>query len=175
MTVLLAALLLLETSAAVADDHSDSAEALPFQNFLDTAEGTSWAGPAELWIDPTGNQALHSDAAMTINGDGFSYTWSYEGQAQEGQLQLLVDRVQWRDSWHQPEFVELMATDDQRSLLAMAYSYPAGSGPDWGWRIQVSQRPDSSLVLAMTNIAPWGEEVRAVRMVMSSTDNLLRK
>ena len=44
---------------------------------------------------------------------------------------------------------------------------PAGDGPPWGWRTKLSLRAmgGEGLVLQMTNIAPWGESGRAVRMV----------
>jgi hypothetical protein len=43
-----------------------------------------------------------------------------------------------------------------------------GPDRDWGWRIGLSLRaPTGELVLRMTNIAPWGEEARAVRMTCS--------
>jgi len=42
---------------------------------------------------------------------------------------------------------------------------PAGEGPPWGWRVAVAHRPSGELVLQMTNIKPWGEDGRAVRMI----------
>ena len=55
------------------------------------------------------------------------------------------------------------------ALFDLLGSYGDG-GPRWGWRMMLSLRPPfegapESLVLQMTNIAPWGEEARAVRMV----------
>ena len=50
------------------------------------------------------------------------------------------------------------------ALFTVQGTYGAGEGPDWGWRSQLSVRPlgAGQLVLQMTNIAPWGEETRAV-------------
>lgn len=39
----------------------------------------------------------------------------------------------------------------------------------WGWQSKLSERPDGTLVLQMTNFAPWGEEGRAARMVFTRT------
>ena len=41
-----------------------------------------------------------------------------------------------------------------------------GPQAEWRWRIGLSVRePSGELVLQMTNVAPWGEETRAVRMI----------
>jgi hypothetical protein len=49
-------------------------------------------------------------------------------------------------------------------LFQLQYEY--GPDADWRWRIALTLRaPTDELVLQMTNIAPWGEEARAVRMV----------
>jgi hypothetical protein len=152
---------------AAAEEASMHSESNDLHQLLEAHQDSRWSGPAELWVDPMGNQASTSDATLTLEADGFRYTWSYEGKAQSGEFRMGDAGARWRDSWHQPEFVELSPSHDDRSLMAMEYSYPAGSGPDWGWRIRLTQRPDSTLVLAMTNIAPWGEAARAVRMVFS--------
>jgi hypothetical protein len=48
--------------------------------------GTEWTGPAELWLDPFGNEAEQSAATLSISGDGVSYSWSYQGGAQRGSI-----------------------------------------------------------------------------------------
>jgi hypothetical protein len=132
--------------------------------------GSEWAGSAELWIDPAGNEVETSDATLQVRADGVEYTWAWRGAPHTGELSWGDDGFRWRDSWHQPETVELTAVAGQGALLAAEYSYPAGAGPDWQWRIKLAQRPDESLVLQMTNIAPWGEEARAVRMVLRRSE-----
>jgi hypothetical protein len=151
-------------SASVSSQES----AMNLQSLIEGKQGSEWQGPAELWIDPLGNETLHSDATLRVEGDGLSYTWAYDGKAQRGSLRLTDAGLSWRDSWHQPEPVELTPIDDALGIVTAGYSYPAGTGPDWHWRIKLTQRPDSTLVLAMTNIAPWGEEARAVRMIFSA-------
>lgn len=138
-----------------------------FRSWADQHQGTDWAGPAELWLDPTGYDANKSDATLSVEPDGLVYTWSYEGREHRGELRRDDQGLRWKDSWHQPEFVALEPVPRRGSLVAAAYSYPAGSGPDWHWGIKLSQRPDGTLVLQMTNIAPWGEEARAVRMILA--------
>ena len=57
-------------------------------------------------------------------------------------------------------------TDTDPLARVNVMSYPAGEGPDWGWRLRVCLRTmgPERLVLQMTNVTPWGEEARAVRM-----------
>jgi hypothetical protein len=50
------------------------------------------------------------------------------------------------------------------ALVDVAGTYAAGADR-WGWRVHVSVRPTGELVLQMTNVCPWGEDGRAVRMV----------
>lgn len=129
-----------------------------------------WTGESELWIDPLGNEGLTSAATMSIEGGGVTYTWLYEGAGKQGELLWDGETLTWKDSWHQPEPVALSPALGHGSLVAAEYSYAAGSGPDWHWRIKLVERPDATVVLQMTNIAPWGEEARAVRMTLHRTD-----
>lgn len=94
------------------------------------------------------------------------YTWSDEGKPQEGTITLRDRGAVWTDTWHQPKSVECSETAGSWGLLALQYAYSAG-GSDWGWRILLAQRPSGELLLEMTNVAPRGEEMRAVRMVFT--------
>lgn len=42
-------------------------------------DATRWTGSAELWLDPLGDVASHSDATISITGTAVDYTWTYEG------------------------------------------------------------------------------------------------
>ncbi len=137
-----------------------------FQSWLSDHKDTSWSGKSELWVDPTGNNAEISDATLSVSDDGIVYTWVYKEVEQSGEFRWSGETLQWKDSWHQAEGVELTVVSGHGSLIAAEYSYPAGAGPDWHWRIKIAERPDGTLVLQMTNIAPWGEEARAVRTVV---------
>jgi hypothetical protein len=127
---------------------------------------TSWSGQSELWLDPMGNEALISDATLAVGNDSIRYTWVYQGAEKTGELRWKDDALSWCDSWHQPDCVSLTSVPGHGSIVAAEYSYEAGTGPDWHWRIKIAERPDGALVLQMTNIAPWGEETRAVRTVV---------
>ena len=74
-----------------------------------------------------------------------------------------IQGAEFRDSWHQPEPMPCDHVDGTRALVEVRGRY--GADLDWGWRIGLCLRaPTGELVLQMTNVAPWGEEARAVRM-----------
>jgi hypothetical protein len=140
-----------------------------FRSWVGDHRDTTWSGESELWVDPMGNDADVSDATLNVSADGIIYTWVYKGAEQSGELRWDGEALQWKDSWHQPEGVTLTLVPGHGSLIAAEYSYAAGQGPDWHWRIKLAERPDGTLVLQMTNIAPWGEEARAVRTVVRTS------
>ncbi len=141
-----------------------------FRSWVDGHEDTSWSGQSELWTDPAGNDGEVSDATLRIGNHEIVYTWAYKGSEQTGEIRWSGEGLQWKDSWHQPEGVALTRVAGHGSLIAAEYSYAAGEGPDWHWRIKLAERPDGTLVLQMTNIAPWGEEARAVRTVVRMSE-----
>ncbi|MEE4296730.1 MAG: hypothetical protein V2J20_08955 [Wenzhouxiangella sp.] len=138
--------------------------------WAESHQDSRWVGQSELWADPLGNTAEVSKGTLQIDGNGLRYNWSYKETQQSGQLKWANEQLNWQDSWHQPEGVMLTPVPGHGSLLAGEYSYPAGSGPDWHWRIKLALRPNDTLVLQMSNIAPWGEEARAVRMTFQKSD-----
>ena len=107
------------------------------------------------------------DCALWTEKDALRYTWSYEGQPQEGRFTFEADGASWTDSWHQPEPARCVAVPEAWGLFTVTYTYEVPSNPPWGWRTTLSERPDGNLVLQMTNLAPWGEEGRAVPMTFS--------
>ena len=126
-------------------------------------EGTVWAGVAELWLDPRGDDVVRSGSTVSVAGDGLRYTWSHEGNDCQGRIDLREDGALFTDSWHQPEVMECRNVADAWGLFQVQGEY--GPQADWRWRIGLSFRvPTGELVLQMTNVAPWGEEARAVRM-----------
>jgi hypothetical protein len=128
---------------------------------------TEWHGSAELWLDPEGNSVDRSDSTLRIEADAIHYTWSYEGQPHEGCFTFEGNGAMWLDSWHQPEPTVCGGVPGAAGLFTVEHTY----GPEWGWRTKLSERPNGDLVLQMTNVAPWGEEGRAVRMTFTRTDS----
>ncbi|MEM6820434.1 MAG: hypothetical protein AAF558_00640 [Verrucomicrobiota bacterium] len=135
------------------------------KSFFDINKGSHWKGTSELWTDPLGNEVYKESCALQITTDAVCYTWIYEGKKQNGSITWKGDHVHWVDTWHQTKGVDCEDISTRWGIFTIESTYQVPSSPDWGWRIKLSQRPDESLVLQMTNIAPWGEEGRAVRMV----------
>lgn len=129
----------------------------------------TWHGRAELWLDPLGDHALWSDCTIEVGLDRVSYTWAHEATPHRGVIQVTADGGTLTDSFHAPAGMTFRAVAPTWALLDLMGSYTAGDGPPWGWRINVSHRPPwdgaaDALLLQMTNVTPWGEDVRAVRM-----------
>lgn len=127
--------------------------------------GTDWAGTCELWLDALGDEALRSACAMRVEGPVLRYTWSYEGKQHVGSIAIDANGATFTDTFHSSEPMVCRKLADAWGLVSVQGEY--GEARDWRWRIGVYHRtgPDGQLVVQMTNVAPWGEEMRAVRMV----------
>ena len=135
-------------------------------NTLSDLDGTRWEGTAELWLDPLGDDVVRSDCTISVDAHVVRYTGSHEGEAHEGSIALSDKGAEFTDSWHNPQSMTCLRLVGAAGLFQVQGEYGAQS--DWGWRTGLSLRtPTDELVLQMTNIAPWGEEARAVRMICS--------
>ena len=136
---------------------------------LKDLQETRWAGKAELWLDPLGDKVERSDCTIAVEPNVVRYSWSHEGEDHEGSFRLSDDGADFTDTWHQPEPMKCDRVPGAWGLFQVQGTY--GPQSDWRWRTALSLRtPTGELVLQMTNIAPWGEEVRAVRMVCARKD-----
>jgi hypothetical protein len=138
------------------------------QTALSELAGTKMSGKSELWLDPLGNEAKLDECSIEVGDGVVSYSWSFKGKAQQGRIELRDGGATWSDSWHNPEPMTCADVPGSWALIDVTGSYPAGEGPDWGWQTTLSRRPSGELVLQMTNITPWGESGRAVRMVFAN-------
>ena len=118
-------------------------------------------------MDPLGNEASVCDCALTVEDRVLRYTWSHDGKAHEGSLTLRDGGADFKDTFHAAEGMAFEAWSVPGAVVGLLGSYSMGGGPAWGWRIVVALRPTGELVLHMTNVTPWGEDGRAVRMVFS--------
>ena len=132
---------------------------------LSDLNGSKWAGKGELWLDAAGNDAEVCESTLSVVGGRLYYTWSYQAKPQEGSLTLVEGGFDLQDTWHSPTAMRCTTVKDSWALLDGQGTYPAGDGPPWGWRVAVAHRASGELVLQMTNIKPWGEDGRAVRMI----------
>jgi hypothetical protein len=128
-------------------------------------ENTKWVGRAELWLDSLQNETITCDCSITVRPDAVEYTWSYEGKPHTGRVSLREGGADFVDSWHSPTAMPAKSNAGSWALVDVFGTYAAGDGPPWGWRIYLSHRPTDELVLQMTNVNPWGEDGRAVRMI----------
>ncbi len=136
---------------------------------LSELAGTQWTGSAELWTDPMGDDVSRSECTLTVEDGGVRYTWSHDETAHAGSITLHDGGADFTDSWHQAEPMRCRRLPEALGLFQVEGSY--GPENDWRWRIALCLRaPTGQLVLQMTNIAPWGEEARAVRMTCQRAD-----
>lgn len=131
---------------------------------LSELDSTRWGGRSELWMDPAA-EAEVCDCTIAIGADGIEYSWSREGTQHHGKLALREGGADFTDTWHSSTTMACEAVVGSWALVDVLGTYSGGEGPRWGWRITLAHRPESDeLVLQMTNITPWGEHGRAVRM-----------
>ena len=135
--------------------------------FLEKMVGQKYKGKGELWLDPAGNTAEFYDCELAIEPNKIRYSWQYDNQTHEGSYTFNNKGAEWVDSWHQPKAILGSAIANTWGLFATHHEYEIPDSPNWGWRSQLSERPDGAFVLQMTNITSWGEEGRAVRMVFT--------
>jgi hypothetical protein len=133
---------------------------------LQKVAGIKWLGTGELWLDAGQDDAHRCECTLQVEANAIAYGWFHEGKGQSGRFSLSGAEVGWSDTWHQSDPVKCARILGAAGLLACQYSYSMSG--DWRWRVVLSQRPTAELVLQMTNIAPWGEELRAVRMIFKA-------
>src|SRR5262245_29598990 len=131
-----------------------------------------WKGTSRLWLDPESAPAeSETTATVTEAARGralaITYAWSHEGEPQEGILLLAGDaaaiRAAWVDSFHVQEALMLFeGAEDADGGVLVRGSYPAPSGPDWGWTIRVEPLEGGAFRIVMHNVTPEGEEQLAV-------------
>ncbi len=141
------------------------------KQWLAKLAGTKWTGNGELWLDPEGNNSDQYDCELFIESEAISYTWSYENKTQKGGFTFNEIGAIWVDSWHQEKSVQCLNVPKALGVFTVSHAYDVPDNPSWGWQSKLSERPDGSLVLQMTNITPWGEEGRAVRMILTCKKN----
>lgn len=133
-----------------------------------------WKGTNRLHVPWMAVPLLESNSAATVrtkmNGQFLSmeYTWSYEGEPQEGMLILGCDtkseavQAVWTDSWHSKDVLMLCnGTIEPDGRISLMGHYSVPDNPDWGWRTELIQSADS-FRYAMYNVSPEGVEEIAV-------------
>jgi len=141
----------------------------------------SWIGRNHLWLSPEDpGQVSDTQAVVGLVAQGkfitVQYIWEVDGLPQEGLLVIGSRQnegdvsIYWIDSWHMDDTsMVLKGTITESGGISGLGSYPAGEGPDWGWRIAIEPQENGKFTLLMYNITPDGQEVRAVEADYSRT------
>lgn len=123
-------------------------------------------GPNRLWLMP-GTPVSRSDGTIEAGAARIAYTWAHDGKRHEGTLELFGPHASCRgllrDTFHAESGLTLHGLLED-GLLRLFTTYPAGDGPDWGWRIELDLRDPEHLVLRMFNCLPGGPTVMAVEL-----------
>jgi len=133
-----------------------------------------WSGTSGLWRRPDdpGRECETTASISLVAREGFAtihYAWSHEGEPQDGLMLVRIAPkpgpidVVWLDSWHTGGgFMTFRGEADRDGALSALGSYSAPPGPDWGWRIVLSEDDDKSIRVTMYNITPDGQDALAV-------------
>ncbi len=140
-----------------------------------------WKGTNHLHT-PWMPEPLHqSDSTMSVSEQikgqflSFNYTWSHEGEPQEGIIivgwdeKTNVVKAVWTDSWHMSHnLMNCEGAVNGDGSLSMKGFYSVPDHPDWGWRTDIIPG-DDAFKLVMYNVSPEGEEHPAVETEYART------
>ena len=138
--------------------------------------GTSTLTDPQNGLDDTCASTATAGPALQETFVRITYAWEYRGKAQEGLIMIAHDpkgtacQLYWGDTFHMGRAIMTLHGDVDSAAVGDAHgaslsaigSYPAPTGPDWGWRIDVACGP-KTLRITMYNISPDGHEEIAVR------------
>jgi hypothetical protein len=131
-----------------------------------------WQGTNRFRLMPTDEyQPSIATATVAVTAARFvsiAYTWSDGDTPHDGLLLLAgdADRASgvWVDSFHTgPAWMTFSGGLGDDDELQLRGSYPAESGPDWGWHIHV--RPQDA-VLTMHNLVPGYDPYQVVELAL---------
>ncbi|HVI58401.1 MAG TPA: DUF1579 family protein [Luteimonas sp.] len=136
-----------------------------------------WQGTTRVWFEPDEppvmDVAQRATLRPVLGGRFLLHEYSYgEGeQAGEGMalyglhLDAGAFESAWVDTFHTGSsilFSTAAAAGPDAGFAAIGHYGDGKGGPDWGWRTQIAQPDDATLVITMFNIMPTGEESKAV-------------
>jgi hypothetical protein len=121
----------------------------------------AWQGEKRLWMEGEGGPVFTSASRLVVTPVAkgsflsFTYSWAFDGKAQEGLLIVGNDNeagtasAAWCDSFHMN--ARLMVCE---GVVSLSGHYAVPPGPDWGWRITLDLPAPDGLRIVMHNIEP---------------------
>lgn len=131
-----------------------------------------WQGTNRFRLMPTDDyQTSTATATIGVTAARFvsvAYTWSDGDAPQDGLLLLGGDaddaQAVWVDSFHTgPTWMTFSGEVGDDGEVLLRGSYPAESGPDWGWHIHV--RPHDTTI-TMHNLVPGYDPYQVVELAL---------
>lgn len=138
----------------------------------------NWAGTTQTWFEPgvladesamkgqikpvlDGRFMLH-EYSGSINGKPFTGMALYGYDLGSGKFQTA-----WIDSFHMGTGIMLSQSGPGAETLDVTGSYIAGeeAAESWGWRTELAQPDENTLLIRAYNITPQGEESMATETV----------
>jgi hypothetical protein len=150
-------------------------------NLLNRSKG-HWTGTKKLWLAPEKSVCecdITADVTDTAMGRSavIGYTWSLEGERQEGHLLLTTDygkgcvQAAWVDSFHKSTGIMILKGEfTAPDTIDLMGHYSAAPGPDWGWRMIIRAPGDRNLELINYNVTPDGRELLAIEVKLTRAD-----
>lgn len=134
-----------------------------------------WVGENRMRLMPTDEyDVTAATAQVKITAGNYvtvSYTWHEGGVQQEGSILLSnggepgTVKAIWVDSWHSKEsWMSFVGSIGGDSIVTLDGTYPAPSGPDWGWQIVIDPEHRS---LSMNNLVPGYDPYQVVEMTLA--------
>jgi len=129
----------------------------------------SWKGTNRLYVPWMDEKIKESNSGAVVrskmNGQFLSieYTWTFDGEPQEGMLLLGCDpnsdavQAVWTDSWHSKDVLMLCNGNSSDDRISVTGSYAVPDNPDWYWRMEVAPGAGKdSFQFLMFNVSPEG-------------------
>ena len=141
---------------------------------LQSAVGT-WDGTKKLFLpgEPTRESESTLTVALAAQGkfSTIAYTWTFEGEPQDGLMVIGSNEEQvvtaWIDSWHTgDQMMQCEGQVDANGEIVVRGSYKVEGHPDWGWRMVVAPT-SNALRIEMYNVTPDGQEMLGVEATYS--------
>jgi hypothetical protein len=134
----------------------------------------NWRGLNRLWLSSAA-PVRESETTCVVAPAArdlfltFQYTWSDEGNPQDGLLLVgcgapsQIVRAAWIDSWHMHDgIMSCQGPVETHGGVFLQGSYAAPPGPDWGWQIEIAPQNEDLFDLRMYNVPPQGKAELAV-------------